>query len=118
MRVSILKLHNILVASILTDLTDEEVLSFRQDLLQKIRETEPTGVVIDVAALDVIDSYMSRVLSDTARSVELLGLQAVICGMQPSVALTLTEMGRTLPGVGTALNLEHAIELLDYRVKM
>jgi len=84
-----------------------------------VTDTEAKGVVIDITAMEVVDSFMARVLNETASMVRFLGAEAVMCGMQPSVALTLIEMGRELVGVETALNLDQALErireLIDER---
>ncbi|MFQ5602501.1 MAG: STAS domain-containing protein [bacterium] len=106
MKVPILKLHDVLLTSIQIDLTDQEASEFQSDVLRKVKETETKGIVIDITALDVVDSYMAKVLNDTANMVRLLGAEVVVTGMQPNVALALTEMGRELVGVKTALNLE------------
>ena len=113
MRIPILKLKNTLLASIQTDLSDDDALQFQQDLVEQSRDSAAAGVVIDITALDVVDSFMARVLNDTANMVRLVGAETVICGMQPAVALTLTEMGRELVGVETALNLDQAVDRLD-----
>ena len=110
MRIPILQLKGILLTSIQVDLTDREALEFQSDLVQEVTRSEAQGVVIDVTALDVVDSFMARVLNETARMAQTLGAEVVLCGMQPSVALTLTEMGRELIGVETALNLEQGVE--------
>jgi len=75
-----------------------------------VTRSEAQGVVIDVTALDVVDSFMARVLNETASMAQTLGAEVVLCGIQPSVALTLTEMGRELIGVDTALSLEQGVE--------
>ena len=76
-------------------------------------ETEAKGIVVDITSLGVVDSFMARVLNETARMVLLLGAEVVICGMQPAVALTLTEMGRELIGVETAFDLDQGLEKLE-----
>jgi len=78
--------------------------------MRKVTETEVQGIVIDITGLDVVDSFRARVLNDTAHMVRLLGAEVVISGMQPSVALTLVEMGRELIGVEAALDPEHGME--------
>lgn len=113
MNIPILKLKNILLTSIQIDLTDDEAVEFQSDVLQEIRDTEARGIVIDITAMEVVDSYMARILNETATMVELLGARAVITGMQPTVALTLVEMGRELIGVQTALNLEQGFDKLQ-----
>ena len=110
MRIPILQLKDILLTSVQVDLTDQDALGFQDDVLRRVGATEAKGVVIDITALEVVDSFMARVLNDTANMARLLGTAVIVCGMQPSVALTLTEMGRELMGVATALNLEHGLE--------
>ena len=110
MKIPILKLYDVLLTSIQVDLTDEDALRFQNDLLHRVIQTEAKGVVIDITALEVVDSYMAKVLNDTANMARLLGAEVVISGMQPDVALTLVEMGRELQGVSTALNLEIGLE--------
>jgi len=113
MKIPILKIKDILLISIQVDLTDREALDLQTDILRTVARTEARGIVIDITALEVVDSFLARVLNDTATMVRLLGAQVVICGMQPSVALTLIEMGRGLIGVQTALNLEQGLEKLQ-----
>jgi len=113
MRIPILKIKDILLTSIQVDLTDRDALDFQADVLRTVARTEARGIVIDITALEVVDSFLARVLNDTATMVRLLGAQVVICGMQPSVALTLIEMGRELIGIQTALNLEQGLEKLQ-----
>lgn len=117
MKIPILKLKDILITSIQIDLTDEEAILFQTDVLAKVSETDAKGVVIDITALDVVDSFMARVLNNTATMVRLLGAEVVLCGMQPSVALTLIEMGRELIGVETALNLDQAVDKIKELIK-
>jgi rsbT antagonist protein RsbS len=112
-RIPILRLKGILLTSIQVDLADQEALEFQSDLVQEVTRSEAQGVVIDVTALDVVDSFMARVLNETASMAQTLGAEVVLCGIQPSVALTLTEMGRELIGVETALSLEQGVEKLD-----
>lgn len=113
MNIPILKLKGILLTSVQIDLTDDEAIEFQCDILEKIRDTEARGIVIDITAMEVVDSYMARILNETATMVELLGARAVITGMQPTVALTLVEMGRELIGVQTALDLEQGFDKLQ-----
>ena len=113
MKIPVLKLKNILLTSIQVDLTDEDALDFQTDVLNKVKDTGAEGIIIDITALDVVDSFLARVLNETAVMVKLLGTKAVISGMQPDVALTLVEMGRELIGVETALNLDHGMEKLQ-----
>jgi len=102
-----------LLTSIQVDLADQDALEFQADLLAEVSRTEAQSVVIDVTALDVVDSFMARVLNETASMAQTLGAEVVLCGIQPAVALTLTEMGRELIGVETALNLEQGVEKVE-----
>ncbi|EXJ13916.1 STAS domain-containing protein [Imhoffiella purpurea] len=116
MRIPVLSLGRILLVSIQEDLTDSDAMQFQSDLVERVAETEALGVAIDITALDVVDSYMARVINDTAYMVRLLGAEAVICGVQPFVAMTLIEMGRDLLGADCAFNLEQGLEILKGRI--
>jgi len=112
-RIPILKLQNILVASIQTELTDRSAAQFKDDLLRDIARHAARGVILDLTALSIVDSYMGRIISDIAQAACLMGAQVVVTGLQPEVAATLVELGLTLPGVRTALNLEKGLALLQ-----
>ncbi|MBK1673882.1 anti-anti-sigma factor [Ectothiorhodospira shaposhnikovii] len=116
MRIPILRLDRILLVSIQEDLTDDEAMQFQSDLVNRVAEVEALGVAVDITALDVVDSYMARVINDTASMVRLLGAEVVICGIQPFVAMTLIEMGRDLIGADCAFNLEQGLEMLRARI--
>jgi rsbT antagonist protein RsbS len=107
-----LKIEKFLVASIQLSLDDRSVVQFQGDLLEKVIDTGANGVVVDITAVDVVDSFMARSLNDIAIAVHLLGAQTVIVGMQPAVAVTLVEMGLTIPSAVTALDLERGLEML------
>lgn len=112
MQIPILKTGPILITSLPAALTDQEAIQLQDDILAEVARTDVKGLVIDITALDVVDSFMARVLSDTADMVELMGTQTVIVGMRPLVAVTLVQMGRRLVGVETALNLEKGLARL------
>lgn len=112
MGIPILWLGRVLLTSVQSDLTDEEALDFRADTLRALTEKETDGIVIDISGLGVVDSFMARILNDTAVGVRMLGGQVVVCGIRPAVALTLVEMGRDMVGAATALNLEQGLEKL------
>jgi len=109
LKIPILKLGDILLTSMPEDLTDEDALEFQNAVLEKINKTESNGIAIDVTALETVDSFMARVINDTAKMAKLLGTEVILCGINPQVALTLVEMGRELIGVKTALNLEQGV---------
>ena len=113
MKVPIMRIKDVLVTSIQVDLSDQDALDFQADVVCTVAETDAKGVVIDITALDVVDSYMARVLNETATMARLLGTEAIVCGMQPSVALTLIEMGRELVNVETVLNLSQGMEKVN-----
>jgi len=113
MKIPVLRLRGILLTSIQVDLTDHDALEFQDDILSKIRETDAQGLIIDITALDIVDSYLARILNETAHMAQLLGTETVICGMRPAVALTLVEMGRELIGVESALNLDQAMTRVE-----
>jgi rsbT antagonist protein RsbS len=114
MRVPILRLNaRVLIVALGADITDESVMDFQTDLTERAAAMQARGVVIDVSAIDVVDSFMARVLNDTARMLRLLGAQVVVCGIQPAVAMTLVEMGSNLVGVVTTFTLERALRRLD-----
>jgi rsbT antagonist protein RsbS len=111
-KIPILKIDDFLIASIQIELDDSSVVRFQNDLLSELVKTGTRGVVIDITAVDVVDSFMARSLNDIAVAVHLLGAQMVIVGMQPALAVTLVEMGLTIPNAWTALDLERGLKLL------
>ena len=112
MRVSILKQREFLIASVQSDLTDTEVIELRDALIAEVIRHRARGVVVDVAALDVIDSFVSRSLSTVARTNRLRGAKTVVVGIQPDVAAAMSQFGLRLDGIDTALDLEAGLELL------
>ncbi|WP_053644776.1 MULTISPECIES: STAS domain-containing protein [unclassified Streptomyces] len=105
-RVPVLKIGDILLVSIQVDLEDQMVLDLQDDLSQQIVATGARGVVIDISALEIVDSFVGRMLATTAGISRVLGAETVVVGMRPAVAMTLVELGLSLGGVRTALNLE------------
>ncbi len=116
MRIPILRLGDILLTSIQVDLIDEDILQFQHDVLTMIKNRDAQGVVIDITSMEVVDSFMARVINDTANMARLLGAEVVVCGIQPSVALTLVEMGRGLIGVTSTFNLEQGLREIERRL--
>ncbi|MCM3588732.1 STAS domain-containing protein [Mesobacillus maritimus] len=113
MRIPILKLYNCLLVSIQWELDDQTALQFQEDLLQKIHETNASGVVIDLTSIDFIDSFIAKVLGDVIDMSNLMGAKVVITGIQPAVAITLIELGIGLNNVLTAIDLEKGLEKLQ-----
>lgn len=111
-RVPIIQIGNILLASIQVDLSDETTVALQEDLSQKIVDGHARGVVIDISALEIVDSFIGRMLASIASISRILDAQTIVVGMRPAVAITLTELGLTLEGIQTALNAKRAFELL------
>jgi len=111
--VPILKIGNTLIISLQVKLHDKIVINVQEDILQKIYETRAEGLIIDVSTLEVIDSFMGKILSDTAAMARIMGTETVLVGIQPEIAITLQEMGLKLKGVHTTLNLEEGMSLLQ-----
>jgi len=115
--IPILKLKDFLLVSIQIDLHDRMAQQLQQDILERISQTQAKGVLIDISALEMVDSFMGRTLADTARMASTLDAEIVIVGMQPAVAITLVELGLPLGGVRTAINLDEGYELLQESLK-
>lgn len=113
MRIPILKLRDCLLVSIQWELDDQTALQFQEDLLNKIHATNARGVVIDITSLDIIDSFIAKVLGDVMEMSKLMGAKVVITGIQPAVAITLIELGIRMEDVTTALDLENGLDKLQ-----
>lgn len=111
-RVPILKLGPILLVSIQIDLQDQTALALQEDLSERIVETGATGVLIDISAVEIVDSFIGRMLSTIASISRVLDAETVLVGMRPAVAITLVELGLSLGGVRTALDVEKGMRLL------
>jgi rsbT antagonist protein RsbS len=114
---SILKQGEYLIASIQSALTDGEVLRLQDDIAEQVGRFRSRGVILDVSGLDVIDSFVSRALHAMAITAKLRGANAVIVGIRPEVAFAIVQMGLTLEGVRTALDLEEGLAFLNRRGK-
>jgi rsbT antagonist protein RsbS len=112
-RIPILKMGSFLLVTIQVDMHDRLALALQDDLTQRIVQSEARGVLIDISSLDMVDSFLGRMLSNIALMSRLLDAQTVVVGMQPMVAITLVELGLSLKGVHTALNVEKGMELLQ-----
>lgn len=112
-KVPILKMGDTLILAIQVELHDKTAIRIQEDILQKIYETKARGLVIDVSAVGVVDSFLGRMLSDTATMARTMGVETVLVGIQSEIAITLQEMGLELKGVHSALNLEKGIALLQ-----
>ncbi|MGK0701703.1 STAS domain-containing protein [Priestia flexa] len=112
-RIPILKLYGYLLVSIQWELDDQTAIQFQEDLLSKIHQTGAKGVVIDLTSIDMIDSFIAKVLGDVVSMSSLMGARVVLTGIQPAVAITLVELGIGLNDVFTALDLEKGLEKLQ-----
>jgi rsbT antagonist protein RsbS len=115
--VPILKQSHYLIASIQAALTDADLLHLRDALAEKVGRFRSRGVIVDVTALDVMDSFASRTLRDLAHMIRLRGAETVIVGIQPEVALAMVQLGLTLEGVATALDLEEGLAFLNEKTQ-
>jgi rsbT antagonist protein RsbS len=111
-RIPILKLEDFLLVSIQVDMHDQLALTLQDDLTQKIVATHARAVLIDISALEMVDSFMGRMLGNIASMSRILDAQTVVVGMRPAVAITLVELGLSLPGIRTALNVDAGLALL------
>jgi rsbT antagonist protein RsbS len=112
MPVPILKQGDVLIASIQSALSDSDLLRLRDDLAERVGRSRSCGVIIDLSALDVMDSFATRTLRTIAHTLRLRGAETVLVGIQPDVAFAMVQLGLTLQGVPTALDLEEGVELL------
>jgi rsbT antagonist protein RsbS len=111
-RVPILRLGDCLLVTVQVDMHDELAMTLQDDLTNKIVATKARGVLIDISALEMVDSFIGRMLGNIAAMSRILDAQTVVVGMQPAVAITLVELGLSLPGIRTALNVDAGLALL------
>ncbi|WP_329109248.1 STAS domain-containing protein [Micromonospora sp. NBC_01699] len=111
-RVPVLKIGDLLLVSIQVDMEDQTALALQEDLADRIVATGCHGVIIDITAMDIVDSFVGRMLSSIAGIARVLDAETVVVGMRPAVAITLVELGLSLDGIRTALNVERGMELL------
>ena len=111
-RIPILRMGDCLLVTIQVDMKDQTALALQDDLSTKIEATGARGVLIDISALEIVDSFIGRMLASISGIARVLDAETVVVGMQPAVAITLVELGLSLPGVRTALNVERGMALL------
>ena len=116
-RIPIIKLGNFLIVSIQVDMHDKLALQLQAQILEEIEKTGAKGVLIDISVLEMVDSFIGRMLSGMASMAAIMDAAVVIVGMQPAVAITLVELGLEMPGVDTALNMEYGMEMLERRLR-
>jgi rsbT antagonist protein RsbS len=111
-RIPILKVGNLLLVSIQVDMHDRLAMALQSDLTDRIVATKAKGVLIDISLLEIVDSFIGRMINNIAAMAQVLDADTVVVGMQPAVAITLVELGLELPGVRTALTVERGMALL------
>jgi len=115
-RIPILQMGDILLVTIQVDMHDQLAMTLQDDLSERISRTSARGVLIDISALDMVDSFIGRMIGTISGLSKIMDAETVLVGMQPAVAITLVELGMTLPGVSTALNVGRGMKLLRERV--
>jgi rsbT antagonist protein RsbS len=116
-RIPILKMGDYLLVTIQVDMHDRLAMTLQDDLTSRIVDARAKGVLIDISALEIVDSFIGRMLADIAAMSRVLDAETVVVGMRPAVAITLVELGLSLTGVRTALNVERGMDLLRQRIK-
>ena len=111
-RIPILKLGEFLLVTIQIDMQDQLVMTLQDDLTERIVQTQAQGVLMDISSLEIVDSFIGRMIGNIAAMARVLDAETVVVGMQPAVAITLVELGLSLPGVRTALNVDSGMKLL------
>ena len=116
-RIPILKMGEYLLVTIQVDMHDRLAMTLQDDLTTRIVDARAKGVLIDISALEIVDSFIGRMLADIAAMSRVLDAETVVVGMRPAVAITLVELGLSLTGVRTALNVERGMDLLRERIR-
>ena len=116
-RIPILKMGEFLLVTIQVDMHDRLAMTLQDDLMEAIRSRGARGVLIDISALEIVDSFIGRMLGNIASMSKVLDAETVVTGMRPAVAITLVELGLSLPGVRTALDVEKGMELIRSSVR-
>jgi rsbT antagonist protein RsbS len=112
-RIPILRMGHLLLVTIQVDMHDKLALTLQDDLTNRIAEVGARGVLIDISSLEIVDSFIGRTLANIASMAKVLDAETVVVGMQPAVAITLVELGMSLPGIRTALNVESGMQFLQ-----
>lgn len=115
-QIPVLNIGSVLLVSIHVELNDRVAIALKTSILERIEETWAPGLIIDITALGVVDSFVARVLNETVQLAEIMDTRAVLVGMQPEVAVTLTEMGLELEKINTAIDVEVGLEKIGYRL--
>ena len=116
-RIPVLKMGPYLLVTVQVDMHDRLAMSLQDDLMEQIRRTRASGVLLDISALDLVDSFIGRTIGNIAAMARVLGAATVVTGMRPAVAITLVELGLSWKGVRTALTVERGMDLLERMVQ-
>lgn len=108
-KIPVLKIEDFLIASVQTELHDRMAEDLQHDIVEELGRTNARGVLIDVTVLEMVDSFLGRMIGDTARMTRMMGAKTVLVGLQPAVAITMVELGMELEGIHTALNIERGL---------
>lgn len=111
--ISVMKVRDLLLVTVPSDPDDETVTALQDNVLREMERHEPKGLVLDISTVETLDSFFARTIAETAQMVALMGGQTVIAGMRASVAITATQLGLTLGGAQTALDVDRALDLLN-----
>lgn len=112
-RIPIIRLRGILLVSVQVELSDRVVLQLKEDVTQAVRKSDGRGLILDLTGIDFMDSYISRAVRDVIVMTGLMGVPSVVCGIHPSIAMTMVEMGVDLQGAPMALNLDAALDMFS-----
>jgi rsbT antagonist protein RsbS len=116
-RIPILRMGEFLLVTIQVDMHDQLALKLQDELSSAIQKYASKGVLIDISTLEMVDSFIGRMVADISGLSRILGAETILTGMQPAVAITLVELGLSLPGVATALNVERGMEILRRKIE-
>ena len=116
-RIPILRMGEFLLVTIQVDMHDQLALKLQDDLSNTIQKYASKGVLIDISTLEMVDSFIGRMVADISGMGKILGAETILVGMQPAVAITLVELGLSLPGVATALNVERGMAILRQKIE-
>ncbi len=114
--IPIMRIGSLLLTTVQIELRDQTAEEFQNDILTEIERTDAAGLVVDISGLDLVDSYVARILAETAQMAKLMGTETVLVGMRPEVAATLVRMGYAMGGVRTALNVEDGMAILGHGI--
>jgi len=112
--IAVIKVHDVLMVTMPADPDDATVSALQEKVLAAMQQSEAAGVILDISAVETLDSFFARTIAETAQMVALIGGRTVIAGMRPSVAITTTQLGLTLGGAMTALDVDRALDMLNH----